>query len=80
MKILLVDDEPLIVEFVKTGLESQMFIVDTAPDGERGLFMARTGKYDLMILDCSLPKKKRRRSVGRAQKRIDQPTGLNTHG
>lgn len=56
MKILLIDDDPAILEFIKTGLESQMFVVDTASDGERGSFMARTGKYDLIILDYSLPK------------------------
>lgn len=56
MKILIIDDEPAIVEFVKEGLEAQLFIVDTASDGERGLFLARTGKYDLIILDYSLPK------------------------
>lgn len=56
MKILIVDDEPTIVEFLKQGLESQLFSVESASDGERGAFLARTGNYDLVILDYSLPK------------------------
>lgn len=56
MKILIIDDEPAIVQFLKDGLEANMFIVETASDGERGAFMGRTGSYDLIILDCMLPK------------------------
>lgn len=56
MKILIIDDEGAIVEFLKQGLEAQMFLVETAADGERGAFLARTGNYDLIILDYNLPK------------------------
>lgn len=56
MKILIIDDEPAIAQFLKEGLESQMFTVDTALDGERGAFLGRTGNYDLIILDNALPK------------------------
>lgn len=56
MKILIIDDEPAIVEFLKNGLEANMYIVETANDGERGAFMGRTGNYDLIILDYMLPK------------------------
>lgn len=56
MKILIVDDEKAIVEFLKQGLESQMFEVETAGDGERGAFLGRTGNYDLIILDYMMPK------------------------
>ena len=55
MKILIVDDEQSIVEFLKQGLEAQLFNVETAADGERGAFLGRTGNYDLIILDYNLP-------------------------
>jgi two-component system copper resistance phosphate regulon response regulator CusR len=56
MKILIIDDEAAIVEFLKQGLEAQLFNVETATDGERGAFLGRTGNYDLIILDYVLPK------------------------
>lgn len=56
MKILIIDDEAAIVHFLKEGLSAQSYIVDSATDGERGSFMARTGSYDLIILDYMLPK------------------------
>jgi len=56
MKILIIDDERAIVEFLKQGLEAQFFDIETASDGERGAFLGRTGNYDLIILDYVLPK------------------------
>jgi len=56
MKILIIDDEAGIIEFLKQGLENRLFNVESADDGERGAFLARTGCYDLIILDYSLPK------------------------
>ncbi|MFA5131008.1 MAG: response regulator transcription factor [Patescibacteria group bacterium] len=56
MKILIIDDERAVAEFLKQGLEAQMFSVETAADGERGAFLGRTGNYDLIILDYVLPK------------------------
>ena len=56
MKILIVDDEPGIVQFLKDGLEANMYVVESASDGERGAFLGRTGNYDLIILDYLLPK------------------------
>ncbi|HBA36507.1 TPA: DNA-binding response regulator [Candidatus Falkowbacteria bacterium] len=56
MKILIVDDEAAIVQFLKDGLEANMYVVETAADGERGAFLGRTGNYDLIILDYMLPK------------------------
>ncbi len=56
MKILLIEDDLNVVNFIKAGLEAKMYVVDTALDGDRGLFLARTNKYQLIILDCNLPK------------------------
>lgn len=56
MKILIIDDEPAIVQFLKDGLEANMYAVESANDGERGAFLGRTGNYDLIILDYMLPK------------------------
>ncbi|MFA5108983.1 MAG: response regulator transcription factor [Patescibacteria group bacterium] len=56
MKILIIDDEPAIVQFLKDGLQANMYVVETAADGERGAFLGRTGNYDLVILDYMLPK------------------------
>jgi len=56
MKILIIDDDVNIVELVKKGLAAESFLVESASDGERGSFMARTGAYCLIILDNCLPK------------------------
>ena len=56
MKILIIDDEPAVIEFLKSGLKANLYTVDSATDGERGAFLARTGNYDLIILDYLLPK------------------------
>lgn len=56
MKILIIDDERAIAEFLKVGLETRLFDVEVAYDGERGAFLGRTGSYDLIILDYNLPK------------------------
>lgn len=57
MKILIIEDELGIANFLKSSLEQQLYIVDVAIDGERGAFLARTGVYDLIILDYLLPKR-----------------------
>ena len=56
MKILLVEDEKKVVSFIRNGLRSEGFTVDTAQDGEEGLFKALEGNFDLIILDLMLPK------------------------
>jgi two-component system OmpR family response regulator len=54
-RILLIDDEPSILRFVYRGLRLHGFDVDCATDGVHGLDMARTGDYDLLVLDLVLP-------------------------
>lgn len=57
MKVLVVEDEKQISNFIKKGLEAEHFIVDTASDGEKGSFMGRTKDYDVILLDNVMPKK-----------------------
>lgn len=54
--ILVVDDEKLIVKGIKFSLEQDGMIVEVAYDGEEALALARTGKFDLIVLDVMLPK------------------------
>ncbi|MBP1769618.1 MAG: two component transcriptional regulator, winged helix family [Candidatus Aminicenantes bacterium] len=56
MRILVVEDERKIAEFLRKGLKAEGYAVDVAGDGEAGHFMAGTQDYDLMILDLRLPK------------------------
>ncbi|WP_207001289.1 heavy metal response regulator transcription factor [Trinickia mobilis] len=56
MKILIVEDEPKAIEYLKTGLTEQGWTVDVAPDGEEGAFMVREFTYDVIVLDVMLPK------------------------
>ena len=55
-KILIVDDEPDIIEILKFVLETQGYECITASDGEMGLNLAREISPDLIILDVMMPK------------------------
>ena len=55
-RILVVDDEKLIVKGIKFSLEQEGWVVDTAYDGEEALNSVKNNKYDVMILDVMLPK------------------------
>jgi len=57
MKILVIEDEKKVASFIKRGLKENNYTVDVAYDGEKGLFMAETNPYDLIVLDLMLPKK-----------------------
>jgi DNA-binding response OmpR family regulator len=57
MRILIIEDNAEIRNLLKVGLEAESFAVDTAEDGEKGSFIARTNDYDLVLLDYMLPKK-----------------------
>jgi len=56
MRILLVEDYEPIRASVAQGLREAGFAVDAAADGEEGLWYARTGEYDVIVLDLMLPK------------------------
>ncbi|MGI6055929.1 MAG: response regulator transcription factor [Bilifractor sp.] len=55
-KILVVDDEKLIVKGIRFSLEQDGYEVSCAYDGEEALNMARENEYDLILLDLMLPK------------------------
>lgn len=55
-KVLVVDDEKLIVKGIKFSLEQDDMQVDCAYDGEEALNMARNNSYDIILLDVMLPK------------------------
>ncbi len=57
MRILVVEDEKRLAEFIKNGMEEQKYSVDVAHDGENAEYLALTNEYDLIILDILLPKK-----------------------
>ena len=55
MRILLIEDETRIQSFVRRGLEAEGYGVVTADDGRDGLSLARSGEWDLVVLDLLLP-------------------------
>jgi two-component system copper resistance phosphate regulon response regulator CusR len=57
MRVLIVEDERKTAGFLAKGLRENRFAVDIAQDGESGLEAARSGKFDLLIVDVMLPKK-----------------------
>lgn len=56
MRILVVEDDAPLANFVRKGLEAEHYAVDLAPDGELARTMALESEYDLLILDLNLPK------------------------
>ncbi|MCU0454338.1 MAG: response regulator transcription factor [Bacteroidetes bacterium] len=57
LKILVVEDEVKVARFLRRGLETEGYVVDTAPDGPSGERKARSESFDLIILDVLLPRK-----------------------
>lgn len=56
MRILVVEDEAALADALRSGLSDELYAVDVARDGEEGLWAARTGVYDAIVLDRMLPK------------------------
>ena len=56
MRVLLVEDDPVISSFVVKGLREAGFAVDSSSDGEDGLHLAIAEQYDAVIVDLMLPK------------------------
>lgn len=57
MKILIIEDDDGVREFLRVSLTDDHHVVDTSPNGADGSFLARTNPYDIIILDYSLPDK-----------------------
>jgi heavy metal response regulator len=56
MRILVIEDEKKVATFIKKGLVEEHYAVDTAFDGEEGLYLAEVNEYDLIVLDLMIPK------------------------
>ena len=56
MRILLVEDDMNLAQFIRKGLKEEQYAVDVAADGQEGLELALRNPYDLLILDIMLPK------------------------
>ncbi|MHB8375504.1 MAG: response regulator transcription factor, partial [Dehalococcoidia bacterium] len=56
MRLLVVEDEPAIADFVVRGLSEQGYAVDLARDGAAALDLAEVGSFDVIVLDIVLPK------------------------
>jgi two-component system, OmpR family, copper resistance phosphate regulon response regulator CusR len=57
MKILIIEDEKRVSQFLRKGFQEESYIVEVAADGEQGSLLARSGDFDAIILDIMLPKK-----------------------
>lgn len=55
-KVLVVDDDPQILDFVTMGLRLAGYEVLSAGDGQEGLYVARSARPDLMVLDLAMPR------------------------
>ncbi len=55
MRILLVEDEKRMADFVTKGLKEERYVIDVAHNGEDALFLIDVNPYDLIILDLMLP-------------------------
>src|SRR2546425_13251205 len=56
MRILVVEDEPRLLRNLAKALREEEYAVDTAEDGEEGLYKAENCDYDALILDVMLPR------------------------
>ena len=55
MRVLIVEDEKGILNFLRDGLREENFAVDTAQEGNSGLELALTNEYDIILLDWMIP-------------------------
>ena len=55
MKILVVEDEPKLAEYLRKALTENSYVVDVAHSGTEGRYLAIEGHYDLVLLDVMLP-------------------------
>ena len=63
-RILIAEDEPHIVRFLVKGLQAEGYATTAAEDGDEALRLARSGAFDLMLLDLGLPRRDGLRVLG----------------
>src|SRR4030042_5003241 len=56
LRILIVEDEKKVADFIRKGLEEEHYAVDIAHDGEAGRYLSEINEYDLIVLDLMIPK------------------------
>jgi DNA-binding response OmpR family regulator len=56
MRVLIIEDEEKVAEFIRKGLQQEGYAVDVVRDGEEGAYQAENFEYDAVILDLMLPK------------------------
>jgi two-component system OmpR family response regulator len=56
MRVLIIEDDPKVAAYVQKGLKEAGHSVDHAEDGEEGLFLAGSERYDVLVVDRMLPK------------------------
>ncbi len=57
MKILIIEDDEKIINFLKKGLQEESYTVDYSKNGDEGIYLASVNNYDLILLDIMLPVK-----------------------
>ena len=77
MRFLVVEDEQRIADFLKRGLESAGYAVDTAQDGKSAIEIIHATDYDLMILDMMLPDMDGLKVLERDSQPEDKPAGAD---
>ncbi len=55
MRVLVIEDDQDVADYLNKGLRESDYVVDHAPDGKEGMTMAASGDYDVMIIDRMLP-------------------------
>ncbi len=78
MRILIVEDEPDLLRSLATALREEGYAVDTAENGEDGLFNAESIDYDAIVLDVMLPKLDGWGVLGRLRKTRKTPVLMLT--
>lgn len=78
MRILIVEDEPDLLRSLAQALREEGYAVDTAADGEDGLYKAENFEYDTVILDVMLPKMDGWQILGRLRKTKKTPVLMLT--
>lgn len=55
MRVLIIEDDPRLADYIRKGLSEESFVADVASEGESGLARAQATTYDLIVLDLMLP-------------------------